>query len=255
MIQAQDTPRKITSLRILTLNLHKGFTPFNRRFMLPELRDAVRSYSSDLVFLQEVLGENTRHASRYNNWPGVSQYEFLADTMWTEYSYGRNAVYPHGDHGNALLSRFPIQRYQNIDVSIGTIEQRGLLHSVLNVPGHTDIHAICVHLGLRENHRQQQLNMLTQLVNSLPAGEPVIVAGDFNDWRGRAGAILEQCGMHEVFVAEFGRTAKSFPARWPLISLDRIYLRNASGRSPEVLHFRPWSHLSDHAPLAVEVCL
>jgi endonuclease/exonuclease/phosphatase family metal-dependent hydrolase len=255
MIQAQDTPRKITSLRILTLNLHKGFTPFNRRFMLPELRDAVRSYSSDLVFLQEVLGENTRHASRYNNWPGVSQYEFLADTMWTEYSYGRNAVYPHGDHGNALLSRFPIQRYQNIDVSIGTIEQRGLLHSVLNVPGHTDIHAICVHLGLRENHRQQQLNMLTRLVNSLPAGEPVIVAGDFNDWRGRAGAILEQCGMHEVFVTEFGRAAKSFPARWPLISLDRIYLRNASGRSPEVLHFRPWSHLSDHAPLAVEVCL
>jgi endonuclease/exonuclease/phosphatase family metal-dependent hydrolase len=252
---SDNPPAKVNCLRILTLNLHKGFTALNRRFMLPELRDAVRSHSSDMVFLQEVLGEHKRHATRYSDWPSVPQYEFLADTMWPEFSYGRNAVYPQGDHGNALLSKFPIRRYQNIDVSIGTIEQRGLLHSVLNVPGHTDVHAICVHLGLRENHRQQQLQLLVQLVNSLPAGEPVIVAGDFNDWRQRADAILEQCGMHEVFVKQFGKPAKSFPARWPFVSLDRIYLRNAEARNPEVLHYRPWSHLSDHAPLAVEVYL
>ena len=175
--------------------------------------------------------------------------------MWPQFSYGRNAVYPHGDHGNALLSKFPIVRYHNLDVSIGTIEQRGLLHSVIYVPGQTEVHAICVHLGLRENHRQQQLRLLCKLVDSLPPGEPVIVAGDFNDWRQRADAILEHCGMQEVFVQQFGKPARSFPARWPWFRLDRIYLRNATARNPEVLRIRPWSHLSDHAPLAVEVHL
>lgn len=253
MTVIQETPT--TCLRILTLNLHKGFTALNRHFMLPELRDAVRAQSSDIVFLQEVLGTHTRHASRYDNWPDVPQYEFLADSMWPEFSYGRNAVYPHGDHGNALMSKFPILRYHNLDVSIGTIEQRGLLHSVIYVPGQTEVHAICVHLGLRENHRQQQLQLLCKLVNSLPPGEPVIVAGDFNDWRKRADATLEQCGMQEVFVQHHGKPARSFPARWPCFCLDRIYLRNATARHPEVLHSRPWSHLSDHAPLAVEVHL
>ncbi len=55
------------------------------------------------------------------------------------------------------------------------------------------------------------------------------------------------------FVGAQGRPARSFPARWPVLPLDRIYLRNARGRQPRILSRRPWSHLSDHLPLAVEV--
>lgn len=245
----------VHSLRILTLNTHKGFTTFNRRFILPELRDAVREMSTDIVFLQEVLGTNTQHPERYPNWPVAPQYEFLADSMWSDFSYGRNAVYPHGDHGNALLSKFPIIRYENINVSVGTIEQRGLLHSVLYVPGHKEVHAICVHLGLRESHRRKQLELLGKLLNSLAVDAPVIIAGDFNDWRQQADFILKPYGLKEAFVSEFGSPARSFPARWPLLCLDRIYVRNATTHNPVVLHRRPWSHLSDHAPLAVEIRL
>lgn len=245
----------VNSLRILTVNTHKGFTWMNRRFILPELREAVRTLSSDVVFLQEVLGENLKHGQRYSNWTSVPQYEFLADTMWPQFAYGRNAVYPHGHHGNALLTKFPILRYENRDVSISGTEERGLLHAVLDVPGHKEVHVICVHLGLREHHREEQLGLLCEVVNSLPTGAPVIVAGDFNDWRQRADQHLARCGMHEVFVSEFGAPAKSFPARWPILCLDRIYVRNATYRHPEVLVKRPWSHLSDHAPLAVEVLL
>jgi endonuclease/exonuclease/phosphatase family metal-dependent hydrolase len=245
----------VHKLRILTLNMHKGFSAFNRQFILPELREAVRSLSTELVFLQEVHGSHKQHAQHHSNWPATPQYEFLADTMWPEFSYGRNAVYPEGDHGNAILSKYPIIRFQNMDVSIGRIEQRGLLHTVLKVPGHAEVHAICVHLGLRENHRRRQLSLLCNLVNSLPSTAPVIIAGDFNDWRKRADVILARCGMREAFVSEFGRPAKSFPARWPLLSLDRVYVRNASTQNPQVLAQRPWSHLSDHAPLAVEVSL
>ena len=246
---------EVHKLRLLTLNMHKGFNVFNRSFVLPELRDAVRSLSTDVVFLQEVHGSHNRHALRHPNWPNVPQYEFLADSMWPEFSYGRNAVYPEGDHGNALLSKYPIIRFQNLDVSIGTIEQRGLLHSVLKVPGHEEVHAICVHLGLRENHRQQQLKLLCELVDSFPETAPVIVAGDFNDWRKKADHILAASDMSEVFVAHYGKPAKSFPARWPFLCLDRIYIRNASASNPGVLHQKPWSHLSDHAPLSVEIHL
>lgn len=107
------------SLRVLTVNAHKGFGFLNRRFILHELREAVRAVAADVVFLQEVLGSHAHHARRYKDWPATPQYEFLADTIWTQHAYGRNAVYPHGDHGNALLSRFPIRSYANHDASVG----------------------------------------------------------------------------------------------------------------------------------------
>jgi len=247
------------SLKVLTVNTHKGFTFFNRRFILHELREAVRAVSADVVFLQEVLGTHALHAGRFANWTPVPHYEFLADTMWPQFAYGRNAVYPHGHHGNALLSKYPILRHQNRDVSLGsTIEPRGLLHCVLMVPDASiEVHAICVHLGLREGHRKRQLELLCEMVaQDVPADAPLIVAGDFNDWRRRAHHVLERCaGLHEVFVQSHGRAPRTFPARWPMLPLDRIYVRNARVHAPMTLPSRPWSHLSDHAPLAAEIRL
>ncbi len=245
----------VTSLHVLTVNTHKGFSPLNRRFVLPELREAVRTLGADVVFLQEVLGMHRSHGQRYDNWSDVPQYEFLADSMWPVYAYGRNAVYPDGDHGNALLSKFPIVRHENLDVSVNGTEERGLLHSVLAVPGHGEVHTVCVHLGLGESQRQQQLKLLCRLLDSLDPKAAVIVAGDFNDWRLRADEALADCNMTEVFVEAFGRHAKTFPARLPLLRLDRIYIRNAIAHLPKVLSRKPWSHLSDHVPLAVEVRL
>ncbi|AXQ31178.1 EEP domain-containing protein [Solimonas sp. K1W22B-7] len=243
--------------RILSLNTHKGFTVFNRRFVLHELREAVRGVGADVVFLQEVIGSHKEHSTRYENWPATSQYEFLADTIWTDVAYGRNAVYAGGDHGNALLSKFPILRYRNLDVSQSGPERRGLLHCVLREPvSGRDIHAICVHLGLRESHRREQLRLLCRLIEGLPADAPLLVAGDFNDWRQRAHELLHRgSNLREVFVEAFGRAARSFPARMPLLPLDRIYVRNVTARQPAVLHELPWSHLSDHAPLTAEITL
>lgn len=247
-------------VRVLTVNTHKGFTPLNRRFILHELREAVRSVSADIVFLQEVLGTHALHPERFANWPQAPHYEFLADSMWSDYAYGRNAVYPHGHHGNAVLSKYPISRYQNRDVSIErSKEKRGLLHCVLTVPGvsgaRAEVHAICVHLGLRESHRRQQLRLLCELIEiEVPADAPLVIAGDFNDWRLRAHDVLQRCGgLSEVYVDAHGHAARTFPARWPVLRLDRIYVRNARAHRPIALPPRPWSHLSDHAPLAAEI--
>ncbi len=249
-----DKVTSVNRLTVLTINVHKGFTFFNRRFILPELREAVRATGADLVFLQEVHGSHQEHAVRHPAWPDTPQYEFLADSMWPQFAYGRNAVYPHGDHGNALLSKFPIIEHHNLDVSVAGNEQRGLLHCRLEVPGHEQVHAICVHLGLREAHRQSQVRLLLDLLDNLPARAPVIIAGDFNDWRLKADAVLSE-RLVEAFGDRFGTPARSFPARLPLLRLDRIYLRNALPCQAQVLSKYPWSHLSDHAPLAAEISL
>lgn len=250
------------TLKLLTLNLHKGFTLFNRRFVLHELRDAVRQQAADLVFLQEVLGSHAGHAERHANWPAEPQYEFLADSIWGDFAYGRNAVYPEGHHGNALLSKYPIVHWQNHDVSIGSIEKRGLLHCVIEVPGptagrKTEVHAICAHLGLRETHRQRQLHLLCQLVLRLvPHDAPLFVAGDFNDWRMRAHAVLAHgAKLEEAFIHTQGQAARSFPSQRPTLRLDRVYFRNARVLRSAVLSAKPWSRLSDHAALCVEARL
>ena len=75
-------------------------------------------------------------------------------------------------------------------------------------------------------------------------------------WRHRAGdQLAEGAALHDVFVQANGKPARTFPARLPLLRLDRIYVRNAIGHAPVVLPYKPWSHLSDHAPLAAEIAL
>lgn len=242
----------------MTINTHKGFSSFNRKFILPALRDGIRQEGADIVFLQEITGVHTRHASRVHGWPVASHYEFLADSIWPQYAYGRNAVYPAGDHGNAILSKYPIERHVNHDVSIAGPERRGLLHCELRVPGYgKPVHVICAHLGLAEVHRRRQLDMLCGIIrNDVPSDAPVIVAGDFNDWRRRAHRILKEgADLDEVFVTAHGRSAKTFPARFPVLALDRIYVRSVAAHHPSPLPRHPWSSLSDHAPLAAGITL
>ena len=216
---AQADPAPV-SLRVLTVNTHKGFTFLTGKFVLHALRDAVRKVGADVVFLQEVQGTHSGHAKRLPTWPHTPHYEFLADEIWPEFAYGRNAVYPGGHHGNALLSKYPITHRENHDVSISGPERRGLLHCALQVPGHAGpVHAVCVHLGLREAHRARQLALLCELIQrEVPAQAPLIVAGDFNDWRRRAHRALSAgAGLREVFVHANGRAAKTFLVGMPML--------------------------------------
>lgn len=241
-------------LRLLTVNIHKGYNAFNRRLVLHELREAVRAVRSDLVFLQEVEGDSGASGSAGAAAVGA-QYEFLADQIWPDHAYGRNAVAEGQDHGNAVLSRFPIVRSCNHDVSLPGAEPRGLLHCVLARPaGLPELHVMCVHLGLTEMHRRHQLARLCETVRvEVPVDAPLVVAGDFNDWRSRADAMLAPCDLTEVFRHTHGRHARTFPARLPLLRLDRIYVRGIAAYRPLPLPRRPWAQLSDHAPLAAEL--
>lgn len=244
------------SLRLLTLNMHKGFSALGRRFVLHDLREAIRDSGADIVMLQEVLGEHQEHSTRWERWPDAGQYEFLADTVWTDFAYGKNAIYPAGHHGNALLSRFPIAEHANFILPTNRHEDRGALHSVIEVPDWPQpLHVLCTHLSLFERDRRRQVHAIAQRVNTLvPPQSPVVLGGDFNDWRQWAHQPLrDEAGLHEVFVTKHGKAARSFPVRFPLLRLDRLYTRGLETSAAQVLGGAPWAALSDHAPLQVEL--
>jgi endonuclease/exonuclease/phosphatase family metal-dependent hydrolase len=240
------------SLYIATYNIHKGFSQFSQRMMLHELREQLRGLHPDIVFLQEVVGEHRRHAVSHENWPQSSQYEFLADSLWHNFAYGKNAVYPEGHHGNAMLSKFPIAKWENIDVSAHPLENRGLLHCEIPIPEWREpLHCINVHLGLLGRWRAKQLHALSHRIQDVvPENAPLIIAGDFNDWRIQAGNFLARTlHLSEVFEHVHGEAARSFPAALPIFRLDRIYFRHLRAKTAKVHHGRPWSRISDHAVL------
>lgn len=245
-------------LHIASYNIHKGMSPLGRYVTVGDIGAALERLSPDLVFLQEVQGHHALRSLRHHNWPRLPQHHYLARHLEHKVAYGLNAVYDHGHHGNALLSRYALQHSYNLDISVNRFESRGLLHCELTPEGWSHpVAALCVHLNLLARDRRKQVKALLHYIASeIPADMPLILAGDFNDWRGEVSATLaDHAGLSEVFQTLHGECAKSFPARMPVLQLDRIYVRGLAAQSASVLHGQPWSHLSDHLPLSVNLLL
>lgn len=240
------------TLRIATFNIHKGYTHFNARFSLHLQREMLRKLHADVIFLQEVQEMHAQHASRFLTLGTSGQMEFLADTIWPDYAYGKNSVYPAGHHGNALLSKFPIIRSNNQDISAHSSEQRGMLHSEINIPNWDfPLHTICLHLGLFAKWRRQQLQAVSAYIQKhVPANSPLIIAGDFNDWGMRTSRnFAEQLALEEVFEHRTGKPARSFPSWLPMLRLDRIYVRGFNISHVDVHSGPQFVKISDHAIL------
>jgi len=242
-------------IKVLSINIHKGFSLFNRRFVLPQLRDAIHEVDADVVLLQEVVGENRRLEKKIDGWPAGTQLDFLAQGRWDHICYGKNAIYSHRHHGNAILSKFPIVEHENISLTNYRLEQRGLLHVQIKVPGYSWIfHVFNVHLDLTGISRRKQIQKIIARAKKhvLPT-EPFVLGGDFNDWTGETTpALFEFLEVHECFHRQRGSHARSFPSFKPMLQLDRLYFRSLNLHSAKTLENRPWSRLSDHLPIVVE---
>jgi endonuclease/exonuclease/phosphatase family metal-dependent hydrolase len=244
-----------SNLTVVTYNIHKGMSQFNKRLVLHGIKEGLRALDADVAFLQEVQGKDDKNARRHVSWPEVSQHEFLTHEG-SHCVYGMNAVYQHGHHGNAVVSRHPIPVWENIDISHHPIESRGLLHCEVQVEGWKEpLHCINVHLGLWARSRRFQLEWMVERIRAaVPKGGPLIVAGDFNDWQRKASDYLAaELGLYEVFEKTEGRLAKSYPAQMPLFTLDRIYVRDLNIDGVQRHTGAPWSRLSDHVALAARL--
>jgi endonuclease/exonuclease/phosphatase family metal-dependent hydrolase len=245
-----------TVLHVCSYNIHKGYNASNRKFLLHDIREAIRSVNADICFLQEVVGNGLSYGdpkaenSDTTSSDADSQFEFLADSIWSHYAYGKNAIVDAGHHGNAILSKYPFACWENHDISRWKFSRRGLLYGKLE----NGVTLICAHLGLLERERRYQITRLEELIDShCGPNDPVIVAGDFNDWRMRCDRVMrEEMGFSEVFTETTGRPARSFPAALPVFRVDRIYFRGLELKSARLLRSGVWRRLSDHAAINAE---
>jgi endonuclease/exonuclease/phosphatase family metal-dependent hydrolase len=240
------------TIRVLSLNIHKGVSSLRDTFNLLALKKALTAYDADIVCLQEVQGLHAHNALRFEEWPNEGQAEFLASAHWSHFAYAQNASYPHGHHGNAILSKYPIASSENLTISTNRLEQRGCLHASINYHG-SILHCFSVHLNLLHRGRRQQVKRIMHyLTTRAEKNAPLILAGDFNDWGSRLCAPLythSEC--FDAYFNLYGTYARTFPSVRPLLPLDRIYYRSLSPLYGEVLNKQPWSSLSDHLPLSI----
>jgi len=168
-------------------------------------------------------------------------------------------IYGHGHHGNAILARFPIEHSHNQDVTQLRFERRGLLHCTINLPGLTKrLHCVCVHLSVFARSRRHQMEALAGYLEEIADPDsPLIIAGDFNDWRNEANELLaHRLEMIEAFGGAYGgldSPGRSFPSKRPLLRLDRIYVRGFSVNKATMHSGAPWSKISDHAALSAHL--
>ena len=237
---------------VMSMNVHKGLSPLHRHSTIYQLRQRMRSHHPDLLFLQELQQEHRGRVRRFGQWPLTELTHFLSEDFWHDWHYGKNVEYPDGHHGNAILSKHPLHKGNNYDISAYRFERRGLLHSVTHFEGlDKPIHCFCVHLALFERGRERQLEEIIHYIEVLAEGCPTIVAGDFNDWRNRVSAPMRGAGFDEVFEVLTGAPAKTFPSIKPMLPMDRIYVRGLKIHSAQILH--DWLKLSDHLGITAEL--
>jgi len=239
----------VSLIRVATYNIHKGVQGLGpvRRLEIHNLAQAVVALDADIVCLQEVRQHNRREAQYFEHWPAQGQASFLAPPGY-EAVYRTNAITRHGEHGNALLSRWPVLAHQHEDMSDHRLEQRGFLHVELLVHG-VAVHVLVVHLGLLRASRIRQLEQLGRFVaREIPPQVPLLVAGDFNDWNARLWTTLTAAGLHTWS----GPAHATFPSRLPLAQLDHVFARGLHPVSVSVPRGRSWWRMSDHLPLIAE---
>ena len=236
-------------LRVATYNIHKGVQGLGpaRRLEIHNLALAVETLDADIVCLQEVRRLNHREAGYFTRWPELPQADFLAPEGY-EAVYVTNAFTRHGEHGNALLSRWPVIGHRHEDMSDHRFEQRGLLHVEVLVTGQP-VHVIVVHFGLIPASRRRQAEQVRRYIQrEIPAGAPVVVAGDFNDWGSRVQRVLAQDALHGFE----GPRSYTYPSRLPVVQLDHIYARGLRPIGLMAPRGRVWHRMSDHLPLIAE---
>jgi endonuclease/exonuclease/phosphatase family metal-dependent hydrolase len=261
MRTAHTTTFNSDVLRVATYNIHKGVRGVGprKRLEIHNLALGIEALDTDLVFLQEVRAMNRAEARAFPDthigWPRIPQADYLAPEGY-EVAYRTNATTTHGEHGNALLSRWPLGDIGHHDVSDHRFEQRGLLHVPVHWNG-TLVHAIVAHFGLMHASRVRQVERLAAFIKAeVPADELLIVAGDFNDWGVKLDAPMRALGLQRAGQPDDPPARRNtFPSRLPVFSMDRIYLRGLTCLSTHVPRGVAWARMSDHLPLVAELAM
>lgn len=223
-------------LTVATYNIH-GAVGTDRRFDPDRVGQVLLEMDADVIALQEVpLG-----GSRMPNVLALLQKQtnyYSAEAM--TFSVGGRS------YGNAILSRYPIHASRSIDISFGSHEPRGALDADILCQGQP-LRVVATHLGLRPAERRDQIKRLLQVFDTNEM--PVILMGDINEWF-VWGRPLRWLVSHFQGVP----APRTFPSRWPIFALDRIWIRPRHRLVQVMVHATPLARqASDHLPLMAHI--
>lgn len=217
------------TLRILTYNIHRAIG-VDRRFRPERILAILQRYRADIVMLQEV-DEGAPRSRELD-----LARELAEGAGYPYWAAGYNVrLRRKGRYGNATLSRFPIVRERNIDLTIDGRKRRGCQHTSLEVqppdgePCHLEVFNL--HLGLSARERERQIGLLVRSdeFECVRDGCSALVAGDFNDWRSRLRPIFTEVfgfsSATDRVPHEVDGALATYPSFSPRGALDRIYFR------------------------------
>lgn len=236
-------------IKILSYNVHKLFDITRRNYFLSQLKELLTPMDLDFVFLQEFRGlQPAKYEEDFSDDP----LEHLADNVWDHFVYGKNAIHSNGHHGNAILSKYPFETWENFDISNHPWEKRGLLWGKVRVD-ERPLSIYCTHLDLTALGRRRQIRKIEKILSAKADGaESLIFCGDFNDWSGETSKLVKDLGV-EVMPKLPDENHATFPSFFPVLSLDKIFFKNAKCAHVSVLEDDHWKKLSDHLPLYAEI--
>lgn len=204
-------------MRIASYNIHRCIG-CDGQHNPQRVAQVLQSLDADIIALQEVGFEtDTKH--------NVLQY--LGKSVDAQVIEGITLLDERGHYGNAILSRLPIDTIKLHDISVSHCEPRGVIELRLTINGQ-QLQLLTTHLGLRWTERRSQVDYLLALLTDCDADIQILM-GDLNLWlRGSPSRRRLQNYFSSATKKHHQCPApRTFPARWPLFSLDRILLRPA----------------------------
>lgn len=206
------------SLRLLSYNIHHG-EGVDGKLDLARIADVIGAVQPDLVALQEVDQNVTRSLN-------VDQPAELARLTGMNVAFGSNIELQGGHYGNAILSRFPIEKSRNHSLpNFADGEQRGVLAATIAVPElASPLRLFATHLDHRRDDkgRVQSANEINHLLES--ESSPAVLMGDLNDVIGsetltRLGTVWKRTNEEEM---------PTIPVRLPRRQIDFIHFHPAN---------------------------
>lgn len=225
-------------LRAMTWNIH-GALGRNPRFDLDRVVALVKRHAPDIVALQEVDSRRARA-------DGLDDPFDLLERLLGHGARARAVTTADGDYGQMLISRWPLSNTEIHDLSYAAREPRRAIRSDVATPA-GPVRVVATHLGLSFHERRSQAVALARMMGTV--GMPTIAMGDFNDW------VWPGSVRRRLARALPGYTAhRTFPAKFPLFRLDRIYLwpRTALVATRTDREAR---RISDHLPVIADIAL
>jgi endonuclease/exonuclease/phosphatase family metal-dependent hydrolase len=226
-------------LRVATYNIHRGVGS-DGRADYGRIAAVLEELEADVIALQEVDWERRSAEHRLRD---------LATRMGADFIPGITLLDQRGFYGNAVLTRLPARSVRRHDISAPQREPRGALDLELALEC-GGMRVIATHLGLKRGERSTQLQQLLPLLDrGDSAAQLQVLLGDFNEWL-RSSRNLRYLQRH----LEAPRSPATFPARRPLLALDRLWVRPAVALRSLRVHRSALARVaSDHLPLVAEL--